>query len=477
MTSDRWTGRVIDGRYVVEATLGQGGMGVVLRARHRFTNAQVALKMLQPDLVTNPDAQSRFLEEARAPSTIGHPGIVQVLDAGKTPEGELYLAMELLAGRTLRHAMPAPAQVGRRVVLELLDALAAAHARGIVHRDLKPENVFLVGAAGTVKLLDFGIAKVVQGGYTAAGAVLGTPAYMAPEQLIDASTVDLRADLWAVGVILYELVSGQLPYRGAHLSELVQALATRDPDPIAAHVRVGPDVVAFFAQALARDRTRRFASSHDMARAVAALALDPPRAPARPAYGHPSSNPQLVVRSTTGGAPRSPPWMWIGLAGIAVLVGVLAVVAAIGRDESAATRDREQPRQASCEAGCAMLGDCGLAPPNCALACQASPALQTCVARGSCQEYAICMHAVGCGGIVPSGSESCGATIGCEAGCIGSVACTCGCIERMASQHAVALLRVNVCAFVSCGPAGSVECAQARCAEPIAACVAATGTP
>ena len=186
---------MIDNRYVVEAMLGQGGMGVVLKARHKFTGAEVALKMLQPDMLVNEQAKERFLGEARTPTSIGHPGIVQVMDAGTTPEGELYIAMELLVGKTLRQAMypPMPPQIARRILLELLDALGAAHARGIIHRDLKPENVFLVGAAGTVKLLDFGIAKVVQLGRTQAGMMLGTLSYMAPEQLSDASSVDPRA--------------------------------------------------------------------------------------------------------------------------------------------------------------------------------------------------------------------------------------------------------------------------------------------
>jgi len=299
MSADDWTGRVIDGRYVVESTLGSGGMGVVLRARHRFTNAQVALKMLRPDLQFDRDLQERFLAEARAPSTIGHPGIVQVLDAGKTPEGELYLAMELLAGRTLRHAMyPSLApQVARRIVIELLDALGAAHAHEIVHRDLKPENVFLVGPTATVKLLDFGIAKVVatstRAGYTAAGAVLGTLSYMAPEQMHDASSVDLRADLWAVGVLLYELLSGRLPYEGAHLSEMMEALATKEPDPISRHLATAtPAIDAFFTRALARDRTRRFASTQEMALAISALPLD-------------GSSPMPVVPSTTMVGPGS----------------------------------------------------------------------------------------------------------------------------------------------------------------------------
>jgi serine/threonine protein kinase len=294
MSADRWTGRVIDGRYVVESILGQGGMGVVLRARHKFTGAQVALKMLQPDLQVNQDAQDRFLAEAQTPTTIGHPGIVQVLDAGKTPEGELYLAMELLTGRTLRQAMypSPPPQVTRRILLELLEALGAAHNRGIVHRDLKPENVFLVGPESRVKLLDFGIAKVVQTGRTAAGMMLGTLAYMAPEQLSDASTVDARADLWAVGVMVYELLSGKLPFRGTQLSEIMTALATQEPDPIRVYLPTAtPAIEAFLARALMKDRNQRFASAQDMAMGVAAMQLEGTAAP--------------VISTLTGLGPKS----------------------------------------------------------------------------------------------------------------------------------------------------------------------------
>jgi eukaryotic-like serine/threonine-protein kinase len=312
MAADRWTGRLIDGRYVVEGMLGQGGMGVVLRARHQFTHAHVALKMLQPALEMNADLQERFLAEARASSAIGHPGIVQVLDAGKTPEGELYLAMELLTGNTLRRAMyPTMApQHARRIVLDLLDALAAAHARGIVHRDLKPENVFLAGPAGIVKLLDFGIAKVLQAtraGPTSAGMMLGTLAYMAPEQLIDASSVDHRADLWAVGVMLYELTCGQLPYRGAQLADLMHALATREPDPITAHARVGPAVEQFFARALARDRGHRFQSAREMAQALAALPGDLMGSTPEPWGGDGDARAGGGTVATSTGAPHGMP--------------------------------------------------------------------------------------------------------------------------------------------------------------------------
>ncbi len=309
MSEDRWIGRVIDNRYVVESVLGQGGMGVVLRARHKFTNAQVALKMLQPDMQVNEEAKSRFAAECQTPSTIGHPGIVQVTDAGETSQGELYLAMELLDGKTLRQAIypPMPPQNARRIILELLDALGAAHARGIVHRDLKPENVFLAGPTEKVKLLDFGIAKVLQTTRTAAGAMLGTVTYMAPEQLTDSSTVDARADLWAVGVIFYEMLAGRMPFPGTTLAEIVTALASRTPDPIRNYMpSATPALEQFFARALARDREQRFASAQDFALLVSAIQIDgtSPGGPATTISGMPPVSAQHAWQRP--GAPSQP---------------------------------------------------------------------------------------------------------------------------------------------------------------------------
>ncbi|HEY0254927.1 MAG TPA: serine/threonine-protein kinase, partial [Kofleriaceae bacterium] len=278
-----WLGRVIDGRYAVEEVLGQGGMGVVLRARHEFTGAAVALKLLHPELHLDAALEARFLAEARASNQIGHPAIVQVLDAGRTPDGVLYLAMELLVGEPLRAAVHRNlgAMEIKRIGAVLLDALGAAHARGFVHRDLKPENVFLT-ADGAVKLLDFGIAKNVKSatvGRTEAGVLLGTLAYMAPEQLRDASTVDPRADLWAIGVMLYELVSGRLPMEAATLEDLFVRLATEEPDPITRWIpTIAPEVAQFFARALARDPGARFQTAQEMAAALAPLPLDAHRA-------------------------------------------------------------------------------------------------------------------------------------------------------------------------------------------------------
>src|SRR5512140_1466212 len=150
-----WIGRVIDGRYVVEAVLGRGGMGVVLAAWHKFTRARVAVKIVRNDLGLDAEMEARFLAEARVPAAIAHRGVVKTLDAGKTPEGELYIVMELLHGRSLREQITSGVSgpFTRRVGMELLDVLAATHARGIIHRDVKPENVFLVEPELSVKLL------------------------------------------------------------------------------------------------------------------------------------------------------------------------------------------------------------------------------------------------------------------------------------------------------------------------------------
>jgi serine/threonine-protein kinase len=333
---DEWTGQEIDGRYVVESVLGRGGMGIVLRARHRFTGAEVAIKMLHTALSGDARMQERFLTECRAAAAIGHPAIVQVSDAGRTPEGELYLVMELLAGRSLRAALPPrpPPEEVRRIGLALLDALGAAHARGIVHRDLKPENVFLAEPAGTVKLLDFGVAKSLTGtsSYTAQGSVLGTVSYMAPEQLADASTVDGRADLWAVGVMLYELLAGTLPYRAANLGEMMSALALSEPVPIGVHLPgAHPSVQAFFARSLARDRSQRFASAHEMARALAAAALETAVPPPRTMGGMPTTasgetDPQRRgVRAPVLAQPGAP-----GAPAVAPIRPVLPAIVSVG---------------------------------------------------------------------------------------------------------------------------------------------------
>jgi serine/threonine-protein kinase len=281
-----WAGRVIDGRYQVEALLGQGGMGVVLRARHRYTGQLVAVKLLHAHLLTNADLAARFLAEARAPAAIGHPGIVSVIDAGRSPEGELYLVMELLGGQSLAarlRAGPLGFDDIRRTLYEILAALHAAHGAGFIHRDLKPDNVFLAQPGATVKLLDFGIAKVlaegVGGGQTASGVVMGTVAYMSPEQLRDSSNVDARTDLWAAGVILYEMLAGRLPFVGDTIGSLVASIMTQPPRPLGDALAEFPrELDTLVRRALAPDVHQRFTSAAEMATWLQAV---PPFALAR----------------------------------------------------------------------------------------------------------------------------------------------------------------------------------------------------
>ncbi len=276
-------GKLIDGRYVVEDVIGKGGMGLVFRARHRFTGQAVALKMLHAQMRLRGDIADRFLAEARAPAVIGHPGIVSVTDAGTTTEGELYLVMELLQGFPLReYVSRQPLSLGavRRIGIDALAALAAAHTAGFVHRDLKPENIF-VTSTGTVKLLDFGIAKVLaedfaNKGQTVAGTILGTIWYMSPEQLTDSAAVDLRADLWALGVIVYELLTRARPFRGSSFIEMASSVMTQPPDPIQGHLPWAPrELVAFVGRALARDPRQRFQTAAEMASALAAVPAGP----------------------------------------------------------------------------------------------------------------------------------------------------------------------------------------------------------
>jgi len=329
VAAEEWVGRVIDQRYVVESGLGAGGMGVVLRAKHRFTGQTVALKVLKPELSNDPSIQSRFLAEAQAPNAIGHPGIVRVHDAGRDPSGFLYLVMELLEGRSLRVPM-VRGELGpldaSRIMLELLDALATAHARGFVHRDLKPDNVFLVAPNDSMRLLDFGIAKVLDGALarvrTATGITMGTPAYMSPEQLSDAAGVDARTDLWSCGVIIYEMLSGRLPFAATRPEQLLVAIATQNPDPIRAYLpHAPPELEGFFTRALARDPRMRFGAAAEMAHALTQLPLHqlrpqvaaagpqmtPPASYAASSYAGsqaPASHPSVAAAATPLPAPQ-----------------------------------------------------------------------------------------------------------------------------------------------------------------------------
>jgi eukaryotic-like serine/threonine-protein kinase len=294
-------------RYVLERELGRGAFGAVYLARHSVLGTQVALKLLHASQADDALAVDRFLREARAAASIGNAHIARVSDAGVTPERQAFLAMELLDGEDLAAYM---ARAGRlnpgdaiAIARQILDGLAAAHAAGIVHRDMKPANVFLTRderGALLVKLLDFGVSKIQQpvglgGNLTATGMIVGTPHYMAPEQLIESRSVDGRADLYSVGVMLYEMFSAVLPYRAESFGQLFAEVLTGAPVPLtAAAPYIPPSIVHVVERALAKDPGFRFQSALEMSEALR-LSLDG------------VSTGEIPLPSTLAAPPSTPP--------------------------------------------------------------------------------------------------------------------------------------------------------------------------
>ena len=267
------------GNYVIERPLAHGSMGHVYVARHTLTYARVALKVLRDDLAADAQAEERFLREVRAAAQIGHDGIVKVHDAGRSADGRLYLAMELLSGETLEDRMqhhPGERLMIMDWLLCALPPLAAAHAQGIVHRDLKPANVFIAQAADGsehLKLLDFGLARDTrQKSGTETGIALGTPYYMSPEQATRPKHISPASDVWSMGVMMYEVLSGHMPFDGETLHAVVINASTTPHLPLAQRVPdLDPRLCQLVEDCLSKDPGQRPADASALLARLAPL--------------------------------------------------------------------------------------------------------------------------------------------------------------------------------------------------------------
>jgi hypothetical protein len=279
-------GDVLVEKYRVERILGQGGMGVVVAAQHLQLEQHVALKFLLPGAATMPEAVARFLREARAAARIHSDHVVRVTDVGTLDSGAPYMVMELLNGMDLSQVVRAtgPLAITTAVdyLLQACEGVAEAHKLGIVHRDLKPSNLFLArksDGSPLIKVLDFGISKATSGAgvspltLTATAAVMGSPLYMSPEQVRSAKDVDMRTDIWSLGIVLHELLIGAPAYN-AESASAVMAMIVADPPPLIRSLRgdVPAEIEAAILRCLEKDRTRRYPNMGELAVAIAPFA-------------------------------------------------------------------------------------------------------------------------------------------------------------------------------------------------------------
>ena len=268
--NDPFVGKVIDGRYEIQNRIGEGGMGVVYKARQVSIDRIIALKMLNQQMAQDPTWVQRFYNEAKACSRLQHPNTIRMFDFGQTGDGRLFMTMEFLDGMVLRTAIGTGTMAPQRVIKILIQccaSLAEAHAIGIIHRDLKPDNVFLLNMAGSpdfVKVLDFSVAKLLQEGdrmKTQAGVVFGTPQYMSPEQG-RGLPLDARSDLYALGVLGFEMLTGRVPFHDDNPMTVIQMQLRAEIPPLPQNIPYSVQQVV--RRAMEKDPARRYQSAGEM---------------------------------------------------------------------------------------------------------------------------------------------------------------------------------------------------------------------
>ncbi|CAN5771148.1 hypothetical protein BH09MYX1_BH09MYX1_44180 [soil metagenome] len=286
MTSPVAPGQILAGKYRVDRVLGIGGMGVVVAATHLQLDERVAIKFLLPEALESRDTVARFAREARAAVKIKNEHVARVSDVGTLDDGSPYMVMEYLDGSDLsaviaeRGALPVADAVD--YLLQGMEAIAEAHSLGIIHRDIKPSNLFLTRSSdgrALVKVLDFGISKVdsrgamTEAALTRTSSIMGSPLYMAPEQMVSTREVDARADVWALGIVLYELLARHAPFLGESMTELCARILQEPPAPLRlSRPDISPDLESVILRALQKDRSHRYASVADFATSLAPFA-------------------------------------------------------------------------------------------------------------------------------------------------------------------------------------------------------------
>jgi len=307
-------GAVLQGRYRILSKIAAGAMGVVYRGERVQLARPVAVKFLHPWIAAQKTFISRFENEARAMSRLAHPNCVSVIDFGV--EGAPYLVMDFVTGKTVRDAVqgrgPQPPARALHIVWQLLAGLAHAHAQGIVHRDLKPDNLILTDEAGLddhLRILDFGLAKLRDGPAMTAGMAVGTPSYMSPEQTGAAGTVDARSDLYAVGVLLFELLAGRKPFEAQHIGELIVMHRETAPPSLRALVpeaAISPELEAVVSKALSKRQEDRHQSAAELAAALDATPEGGVRSETPAPSSSPPSLPPGAPAARPGGLPAPP---------------------------------------------------------------------------------------------------------------------------------------------------------------------------